>query len=663
MVDAGAVALDLPSFFTVLTQRQHYSYVNTTCVHEVITGVMRLCLEHGVRSNELGVRDVDQAIRHFLQEEKEKCEKVTTNNKKKRTWFGIHSTKCLNKTYHDLDTTNLMEIIPRITEIKQENPDVHFKSLWNSIRDIKNIRNDVVHVDNNATYSDQTIPRISDVLNEIVNKLGILFKINSTEVDSIKNKFHDEILRIQDNQQSNEDNVKSEITNRVTNENREKWAPTVMNAMQYEKLQFCNELVSRSDIFHVSDFEVILVSNYDNPQLQGPKIFSCTDILSQANITMIDIIEGDPGSGKSTFLRMMSLEFCKKQSDSIFKLISSYSMMMLINCRDKENIRTFWQYFEKHHKETASIFPEKWVIFALREMKMIIAIDGLDEANEAAKALVRDVIHHFAGSETIRFLITTRPGFRKNVIQQLDQNAIQYRVLNIKPLENINDQEEFIRRVASHMSEINVEDIMLTFREKYTELNSHFLHPLGLILFIVLFRNFPDEIDKLTHGLSLMQLSYKMHSQNITERISYVICNYQKYSKAVLELTCRKSLQLIQNKCFEINEENFNSLTDACYKMNKNIPAESVFSCVLMQRKSDKNTITSIRDFSHRSQQEYFASKVLTEKLCEDYSKREMPLRVEEATSGAMLQVLQKLTGETVEEGDLDRFVKQENTK
>ena len=408
---------------------------------------------------------------------------------------------------------------------------------------------------------------------------------------------------------------------------------------------------------------------------QDQKTISCTDILSTGNGPNINIIKGDPGSGKSTYLRMMCLEFCK--NNSTFKSISSYDMMMFFNCRDRERIDNFWQYLcETHYKETTHNYPGKEdVIATMKEMKMIIAIDGLDEANESTKALVRDIIHHFGGSETVKILITTRPGFSKNVEEQFDKNAIQYRVLNIKPIEAINDQEKFIRKIVKQIPEINIDRIIKTFMAKREALYSHFNRPLGLILFIELFQHFPDKIEKVTYGRSLMELSYDLHIQNMGERMPDVISNPTECSRSILELLSRKSLKLIQNNCFEIDHEHYISLTVECYKMNDNIPVQSVLSCVLIKRKCAKTEMTAIHDFSHRSQQEYFASKVLSAKLCQEYSANNnsttgkktissilvKPLRLftgmKKASNGDLIRVLRELTGEKVEEKDLQRLV------
>ena len=690
--------LDIPHHFYMLTDKQYHCHVNTRGINEVITGVMKLCLEFGVERNDHGVRIVDDAIAKFLQCEKVKHEAQAYNKNKKNTWFGIHSKKFLDKTYKDLDATNLLEIIPKVTKIRPGNKDNQFQTLWKSILKIRNIRNDVVHLDNNATYSEQTMNTISVIVNEIVDNLAKLFSIQSTEVDLIKTKFQNEIQMIQDPQPRNEHIIKSKIQESIIKENADKWVPKIMESMQFEKLQFGNELLSRSDMFHVTEFEVMSelhqnnLYNHDNPEGQDKKdrkTIVCTDILADENNTHIDIIEGDPGSGKSTFLRMISLEFCKKQTNSIFLSISSFVMMILINCRDKENICSFWQYFETHYRDTALLFPVKWVTSALREMKMIIAIDGLDEANKASTTLVCDVIHIFAGSETVRFLITTRPGFSRKVVEQFDKEAIRYRVLNIKPIDNIDGQEKFIGRIIKQIPTIKVEDIMKSFITKRDELNSHFLRPIGLILFISMFHYFPEEIKKMTHELSLMRLSFKMHSVNMTERMPVEVRNPELCSKKVMKQLGTKSLQLIQNNSYEVDEVNFDSLQEECNTIDKNIPLESVISCVLMKRKCTKVTIKAIHDFAHHCQQEYFASKVLTERLLQERSKRyvfpekrqvssrkvknlirkfesneilvedpktsEDPKISEEPTE--ILKILQELTREPVAKKDLARLV------
>ena len=656
---AGAVALTA-CFVYVLTKDDYYCLVNTKCVHQVITGVMRICLQYGVNnrgpdiSNDVHQNDssvdwskhVDEVIHDFIQN----MENVNPNG----WWLRKYGSNFL-KSYMELDTTNLMEIIPKVTDIKQDANNERLKSLWNSLKDIKNIRNDVFH-NKTVTCSEDTLGRIVDKVKEIVDQLEGLFHISSSDVLLIREKFDNDIKEITCRQQTKQDMITCQVKNSIVQENDKIWKPMIKATMGFDKLPFVNLEISRCAAFHKTVFEV--TSKHSNAgTLDGEDLetLSCTDILSMENSTCIDIIEGDPGSGKSSFVRMISYEFCKQARDSIFKNILEFSMMILINCRDKENIYCFWDYFEAKYKETAGIFPKKYVISALRDMKMMIAIDGLDEANETTKALVRDVIHLFAGSETVKFMMTTRRGFSKTVEKQLEKNAIQYRVLNIKLIKNINDQEKFINRVIKQMPEIDEKDIMKTFRDKHDELNSHFMRPIGLILFISLFGIFPEKIKNLTKELDLLGLTYEMFLRTMIERLPEAIMNPRQCSTMILKITGRNCLNWIQNNTYEIDQKNYDKLAAECYDENKNIPFDSIMSCVFLKRKCTDSTITAMHDFAHRSQQEYLASKFLTEKLHQEYSASNMSSGVEEAASGAMLEMLKMLTRERVKKQDLGR--------
>ena len=594
-------------------------------------------------SDENGVKDVDKAITKYMTEEKKIHDEATSNTKKRKTWYGKYYSDDFLKSYKDItDPTKLLIIIPRVTEINENNQDEDLRKMWESVLNIKNIRNDVMHI-TPSTYSADTPTSTSNRVNKFLDRLGNIFHIDSNKVVSLKKKYQKQIDDIK-NGRANEEEIKCAIIERVTEENVKNWAPMVMKSVEFVNLPFSDEELPISGIFQASHLEVLSKHNIPGARdREDHQTFPCTDILSIETDNNVDIIEGDPGSGKSILLKMMLLEFCNKSKDTRFKVIASYRMFMLINCRDND-INSFRQLLEKHYKEISHL-PEKFVIAALRDMKMIIAIDGLDEANEVSTVLVRDVIHHFADSKTVRFLITTRPGFNKKVTPLLGK-TIQYRLMNIKPFNNIADQEKFICRVIKHIPgnpQINVKDVMETFRAKHAELNPHFLHPLGLIMLITLFLHFPEKINKLNHQLSLMQLIFDKHLENMAKRVPDKIHNSSQCCRAMLKTLGKISMHLIQNSTYEIDQETFDGLSDECYKENKLIPVESVLSCVLLKRKGAKTTLTNIYDFFHHSQQEYFASKVLTNELVK-------------TRSGTVLKVLQKLTGEDVQEADLTRL-------
>ena len=643
----GAVAL-ATCFFYVLTKDDYYCMVNTKCVHQVVTAVLRLCLEYGVRSNGDGGKDVDRAIKEFVRKEKEKYERETSNKKKSATWFAKKGHHFIRKSYTALDTTNLLEIIPKITEIRPDEKDPHLSSLWISLREIKNIRNDVMHVDNNATYSEDTVNTISEVVNRAIEQLGVPFNVECTELAAIKERFQIKLQEIKDSRLTNDEKIMCAIKQMVIKENHGKWAEMILQSMKYENMPLGYRRVPLREIFHETTFEEILDKFYPGSH-QKFKSFVFTEILCKENIGNVDIIEGDAGSGKSTFLKMLCLEFCDKNCNSVFKSIRSYSVMILINCRDNDNICSFWQHFETVFEETARIFPEKYVISTLRTLKMIIAIDGLDEGNESSNALVRDVMRKFVGSETVRFLITSRPGFSQYLVEQLGKRATQHRLLNISPIANPAEQEKFISRFIAQMPEVNSDDVIKTFRSSQAQLQAHFRHPLGLILFITLVDLFPEKIRKLSHELSLMQLAFEMHLQNMNKRMRACMpTNSSEWTRYIMNIIGRNCLQWIQNGIFEIDHVNFDKLKDECFlevrRNDTEMPLENIISGIFLEKKCPRTTIGVIRNFYHRSQQEYFASKVLTGKLTK-------------TRSGSLLTVLRELTREHVEEQDLVRSV------
>lgn len=632
-------ATDIPVF---CTKDDILLMVNMNCVNRVITGVMRLCLEYAVQG------DVDDTIQLFLQSEEHQ----------KSKWFKINGYK-YQHSYKELDTTNLMEIITKVTDIRNDCTNKDYLLLFKSLKDLKDFRNSVIH-DKGVTYAEDTASRLCDKLNASIDRLGDLFGVESREIVSIKATFHKEIQEInaKDNRQINLEKITSAVKQGVFKEIMITWKQMMMKSTEFDRHPFGSRQIPMCAIFHELVFEVI--ADFDNPGGFGQENLEtivCTDILCIES-SNIHFIEGDPGSGKSTILRMICHEFSKTNENSIFKSISHYSMMIPINCRDKDNICSFWQYFQTYYKEVAKVFQETYVISALRDLKMIIAIDGLDETNEASNALVRDVIHHFAGSKTVRFLITSRRGFTKKFVELFQKKALEYRVLNIMPMESIDEQENFISRVITQIPNINSEDILKTFREKQAELSSHFVRPLGLILFITLFDLFPDKVNELTHELSLMHLTYELHLENMTNRMSELMesCSSQ-WSRLFLKKICRYSLQWIQNSIYEIDHKNFNKLTDECFQAlmnagkevnfdkNKIVSIESVISCIFLKRKCAETTITAMHDYFHRRQQEFLASTILTETL-------------ENTRSGSLMEILSDLTRENVEEQDLSRLVK-----
>ena len=650
MADAGVAAPeDRPVF---VSPKECHLLVNTLVVNEVIPSVLQLCLEYGVHNKE-----VDQNIRNFVHRDdtdpewSEKVDKAINDfvqnegRERPNGWYEKNHMK-YQKSYKELDTTNLMEIITKVTHIKHDNKNSSYLQLFQKLKELKDFRNIVVH-EMEVAFSEAKIDHIYDKVNAVLDELANLFDLKSNELVFMKQEFEMAIEKIKDkdNQQANTDKLIHQIQQSLINEIPPRFWEIVQETMTTLTLPLSDTQISLSDIFHESDFEVKPVHSKGSTGYRNS--FPCTDIFSEKDVFAIDIIEGDPGSGKSVFLKKVCIEFCENKNISIFKSFSRFQLMFHFNCRERFNASNFYQYFTDTYRATAENFPEVWVIRALRALKIIIAIDGLDECNEESEALVHDIIRNFSDSKTVKFLITTRPGFSKRVVEQFKSKATKYRVLNIKPMQDITEKQQFIKRVIKQMPEVNENDILNTFKNKQRELHSHFVRPIGLMLFVILFRYFPHKIENLSHELGLMQLTFDAILQNMTERMPKVV-NSSIRAYLIMEMSCRYSLQWFQNKTYEIKQENFQALEREIFldlgfaKDGKvEVSVAAVISCVFLQQKCTTGT-SAIYDYFHRSQQEYLASKALTEKLMKTHS-------------GTLLEILSGLTREDVNREDLKR--------
>ena len=660
----GAMATDaLTVGKSTIISKEDHSLVETLVFQQVVPSLLRICLEYGVHfrgveqnnqkcdskldgNSECEIK-VNESIRYFI--ENEKLERPLG-------WFAENSSY-YRKSYMKLDTTSLIEIIPRVTDIKHDNKDESFIQLFKSLREIKYLRNKVIH-ENEVAFCEDKINLISEKISSVVVQLGKLFGISDKDLDRINKHFEKEIEEImaEGNQKTNEDKLIGKIKQSLLEEIPEKWAQIVTKTMKTLTLSDNRLQVCLSDMFYETDFEVLSdFNNLGSLDPQDRKSFPCTDIMSSTNFANIDIIEGDPGSGKSTFLKKVCLEFCKNlesNADVQFKSISSYDLMFHFNCQETLNVNSFWQLFKAMFRGTAENFPEQWVMKALRDMKIIVAVDGIDACNTTSEELVKDTVQNFSDCETVKFLITTRPGFSNKVINQFHSQAIKPRVLNIKPIIDIKEQKIFIHRVIKQLPEINAEELLLAYNESKAELHANFVRPIDLILFITLFHCCSDEIQKVSQKLDLMRLTFKMMSKNISLKLSTVE-NFSTRTSWIMEMIGRYSLQWIQNKTYEFDEtifddqayEIFNKLGFANDGVDE-VSVDDLLRCVFQQQER-ATRYTKTFSFFHHSLQEYFASRVLTEKLVDN--------TLDLTQNRSLKLILQELTGQEVQKEDFYR--------
>ena len=198
MAAADAVAVVSPVYCKV---REGNLMVNMLVVNQVIPSVLQLCLEYGVNN-----RSVDPDTKIFVHEDATNPEWFDNVNKtiwdfvekekdsRPNGWYKKNGSK-YQMSYKKLDTTNLMEIITKVTDINQESKHKNMKDLFDTLKDIKDFRNKVTH-ENEFFFSADTMDPISDKVNVIVDQLAGIFEISPNQVDTFKKRFQIQIEEI-----------------------------------------------------------------------------------------------------------------------------------------------------------------------------------------------------------------------------------------------------------------------------------------------------------------------------------------------------------------------------------------------------------------------------------------------------------------------------------
>lgn len=602
----------------IFNNEETYHYVvNCRVVNEVTPIVLRLCLECLIhmrcpRNDEYDHQDDTRSTW---------CQKVEQAIRRSK-WY--EDNKIFHKNYKKSDVTNLIGIIKGIIGITIYK---EYSTLWLLINQINTLRNKVTHADRICSDPD-TKERIHNNLNDIVLLLGELFPCHQHPPIFFQNMIQMKISEIcPENEKLNEKILIGELKQLLLKEFPEQWSKIFMRPMKSITLP-CNAMeVSLSDIFQETDFEVI--SDPNKPGCLNPKkrkTFPSSVIFSQKHGASIDIIVGDPGAGKSTFLKNVCLEFDEKQTDDI----KSFEMMFYFDKNTNKN--SFWEFFSSTCSESAKNLPEALVIRALTDLKIIIAIDGFDECNTASKIFVKDIIQTFLISKTVTFLITTRPGSTKEIVEKFESQGVKPRVLNIKSIQDKKKQEKFIKRVIAPLPDINEKEILDAFRVEWAELNSHFVRPIGLISFIALCH----KSKKPSHELDLNQLMYCKVQEKMSERIPKRNNCKHRANSIMVELG-KCCLHWIQSNQKTIDETIFDNISREIFNKlgfandgAEEVSVDSLLSCVFQHQEHTANNAKTYI-FSHHNQREFFASKMLTTQLMETSSR-------------SVLEIFQQLT-------------------
>ena len=207
-----AAAEDPSSIAYDLSRDVYNHHVVTSDVVKLLTDVMRLCLEQGVKRNEEGLTDVDEVIRKFFADKRKTRYSKTVKYSK----------------YADLDISVLFEIIPKVTQICEASANDDFRILHEYLEEILVIRKRMPHRDQDTL----SLTQISDKISRIVEQLVTCYNIKPKEALLVEERFHKAMEDIQNPKQESKTGLAVPITQSTMLEKANKSFPTIMKSMK-----------------------------------------------------------------------------------------------------------------------------------------------------------------------------------------------------------------------------------------------------------------------------------------------------------------------------------------------------------------------------------------------------------------------------------------------
>ncbi|KAG0727461.1 hypothetical protein GWK47_034597 [Chionoecetes opilio] len=119
------------------------------------------------------------------------------------------------------------------------------------------------------------------------------------------------------------------------------------------------------------------------------------------------LVQGVAGSGKTTLVSLIMAEYMKDAADRTLRGLDQYDLLLRAQCRDHHN-SSFSGLLQQLMPEE-SLKYRNILLPLLKRCRVIVLIDGLDEANDNSEKLVHNILHEAKDAPGFTLVCTSRP--------------------------------------------------------------------------------------------------------------------------------------------------------------------------------------------------------------------------------------------------------------
>ncbi|KAK8386560.1 hypothetical protein O3P69_010890 [Scylla paramamosain] len=325
------------------------------------------------------------------------------------------------------------------------------------------------------------------------------------------------------------------------------------------------------------------------------------------------LVEGIAGSGKTTFVTLVTGEWLKDSKDRIVTGLDYYDLLLRIQCRERKI--TSLNCLLKNEVPDVFLKFRTLILPLIKNCKILILVDGLDESNEDSEKLIDDILTQMKTVKGCTLMFTSRP---EGVTSFKNKIPLDYQVSYVK-LIGIPEacRVAFVRRYHEEIKHQigdtqNTEKLVENVQQVLEK--EHFRLPLNMVFLTWVYIYDPCAITTTTTQTQLYHNTYQLCLQKLLNRLA---CNTitRNSDRQTLETDLKQPMGAIQKESLlalwrsrvTFDHEAEVRIRNSCLKQN--IPPNELLSAFLTL-KANRTHLGTIIQYSapHKGLQEFYAA-------------------------------------------------------
>ncbi|KAK8392163.1 hypothetical protein O3P69_017635 [Scylla paramamosain] len=326
------------------------------------------------------------------------------------------------------------------------------------------------------------------------------------------------------------------------------------------------------------------------------------------------LVEGIAGSGKTTLITLVTGEWLKDAKDRTIAGLGYYDVLLRVQCRERK-ITSLNCLLENDVRDAFLKF-RRLVLPLIKNCKILMLIDGLDEVNEDSEKLVDDILTQMKTVNGCTVLFTSRPeGITKFIGRIPQEYQVSYIYLIGIPK---SCRTLFVRRYHEEIK-YQIGDTQDTEKlvEKVHQVleKEHFRLPLNMVFLTWVYIHDPSAITSSTTQTQLYYSTYQLCQQKLLDRLARHSAT-RSSDRRILETCLKEPLKTLQHESiwalwhsqliFEAEAEK--RITVSC--TNQGIPHEELLSAFLTLKAKRTHLGIIVEQYSapHKGLQDFYAA-------------------------------------------------------